>query len=233
MNESSPQPARALARWIEFASWGFAALGLVLPLVFFTPAFAAYRDALLAWAYGRPLLPAADHDLLHLMLGILGGSIAGKWIVHALLARGPLAQGHAWARNLSLAGLAAWFVLDSAVSFAIGATFNIWMINLLPLVLVGIPLWRIPPEKWGQTPFPAPGRRKRGLTPFSVRACFWASVFGASTGIGIALGAGTPLFAPWFAALGNSQYGGVALTRRVGSRPSSSVRSAAARWRSS
>src|SRR5690348_8043393 len=93
---------RSLARWIEACSWGFAALGLFLPVLFPTALFTPYRETLARWAYGTSTIPATDADLAGLLLGITGGSIAGKWLVHALVARGPLAEGRAWARDITL-----------------------------------------------------------------------------------------------------------------------------------
>lgn len=196
--------ARALARWIQICSWGFAGLGLSLPFLLFTPLFSPYRESLARWAYGSAAIPSGDADLAGLMLGITGGSIAGKWIVHALVARGPLAEGRAWARDLTLRGLAAWFVADSTSSLLVGAAFNVWMINLLPVALVGIPLlrWWNRFDEGEVTPAPLDG---------AARICLWASLFGASTGIGIAFGATTPLFSPWFSGLEAAHYGGSAL----------------------
>ncbi len=197
--------ARATARWIESVSWAFALLGLALPVAASTRAFSPWRQTLFAWAYGAPAIPETDAGLLGLMLGITGGSIAGKWIVHAMIARGPLAEGRAWARRATLAGLAAWFLVDSAASLALGAAFNVAMINLMPIVLVGVPLaigWR---------GFAATGPSRPEASGLA-RACFWTSVFGASTGVAIAIGGATPLFGTWFTALEASHYGGAPIT---------------------
>jgi hypothetical protein len=195
---------RALARWIEACSWGFAAIGGFLPLLFYTPLFSPYRETLARWAFGAAAIPAADSDLAGLMLGIAGGSIAGKWVVHALVARGPLAEGRPWARDLTLRGLAVWFFADSIASLAVGAAFNVWMINLVPMALVGLPLvlaWsRF--DRGDDRPAPLGG---------VARVCFWASLFGASTGVGIAFGGTTPLFAEWFAGIEAAHYAGAAL----------------------
>lgn len=209
---------RLWARWIELASWAFALLGLALPFAFESAALAAYRNALASWTYGSSTLAVADRDTLTLMLGILGGSIAGKWTVHALLARGPLAEGRAWARTLSLIGLAAWFAVDSVASVLLGATFNVWMINFLPLVVVGIPLLLVPVRAdaeptvadanvAGQTS----DRDGRWAWLGTPQTCFWASVFGATTGLVIGFGADTPMFWMWFAGLEDAHYGGQAL----------------------
>lgn len=216
---------RPLSRWIEAFSWGFVALGLTLPFAFDTVAFAPYREALALWAYGSAPVPAADDRLLGLMLGITGGSIAGKWIVHALLARGPLREGKAWARDVTLRGLAAWFLVDSIASLAIGAGFNVWMINLAPLALVGFPLLlahhafgddratTLPPASGvgDQVPGSKSTDDRIPSAPTAARACFYASLFGASTGLAIAFGGSTPLFATWFGSLEAAHYGGAEL----------------------
>lgn len=202
----------ALARWVEIVSWSFALLGALLPFAFHTSVFALYREALSIWACGSAVVPPADAQLLTLMLGILGGSITGKWIVHALIARGPLAEGRAWARRATLAGLALWFVVDSAASLALGATFNVWMINLMPLLLVGIPL-AFAADKFRNAVAPFDPNLGAMVEPSSTiaRACLWTSILGAGTGLGIAFGGTTVLFALWFQGLEAAQYAGLPL----------------------
>jgi hypothetical protein len=194
---------RTTARWIELCSWGFVVLGVTLPLAFASAPFALYREALADWAFGSVTVPAADRELLGLLLGITGGSIAGKWVVHALLARGPLAEGRPWARDLTMRGIALWFVVDSLASLRLGATFNVWMINLLPLGLVGVPIFLT----YGRFEAdPAPARS----TP-ATKACLWTSVAGAATGLAIAFGGTSLLFGLWWQGLERSLYGGAAL----------------------
>ncbi|MCA9644347.1 MAG: hypothetical protein KC492_26815, partial [Myxococcales bacterium] len=77
-----------------------------------------------------------------LLLGILGGSIAGKWVAAAYV----VVRGGAFAKRTLWVGLLSWFLIDSFVSARHGAWFNIWMINIVPLVLTGalISLWQAP-----------------------------------------------------------------------------------------
>jgi hypothetical protein len=129
----SPTLVRAL--WLVCLL--FALLGLVLAIAGDTVIFAPWRSAAAAALLERPAFPATLEPFAALTDGILGGSIVGKWVAAAWLVRRPLAEGRRWAWWALVAGLLAWFVLDSGLSLALGAGFNVWMINLAPLVVFG------------------------------------------------------------------------------------------------
>ena len=132
-----------------------------------------------AWtSRGETLLGPRPEDL-HLLLGILGGSIVGKWA--AALGLASIRQRWAWWSLL--AGLLVWFLLDSEVSAAHGAWFNLWMANLWPLLLVGGALALHP--RGGQGPPPR-------WTPLA-----WACLVNAVGGLVMAVGINTPLFQVW------------------------------------
>lgn len=190
-------------------SWGFALFGAALPLVYDTPMFALHRDRVALWstATTSPVatLPSDSTELLSLVSGILGGSIAGKWVAHAWIVRRYLAGRARWARNASLAGLAVWFVTDSSVSIAIGATFNVWMINLMPLVLFGAPLiWA-----WRDLDHDAPPSDVATKPSDSSRTLLLviSAVF-AVVGAVIAVAFDTGLFSWWYDALATAQFSG-------------------------
>lgn len=210
--------ARALARYVESLSWAFAVLGVVLPFAIVSPVFAPYRLALAEWAYGGPAIPPSDERLLALMAGITGGSIAGKYVVHALIARGPLAEGKLWARDLTLRGLALWFAVDSLCSVGLGASFNVYMVNLLPVLVLGLPLVAArsafeedpgaKPDLLGTEARGEKATRSRSGAATALRVCFWTSAFGAAAGAMIAAGGQSALFAPWWAGLAEAHYAG-------------------------
>jgi len=188
----SQQRVVRLARVVELGAWWFAALGLTLPFVYGRGPFALYAERVVAWAGGD-----GDPALRGLLLGILGGSIAGKWVLHAALARGPLRRGERWAHRASVVGLLGWFVVDSGASLALGASFNVWMINLAPLAFVGLPLaisWR-----WFDAPEPAPPARSPSLRRARAIALGAFALVGLG---GLAAAAGdTPLTRAWLRAL--------------------------------
>lgn len=183
----------SLVRALAATAAAFVALGLVLPVAIDTAPFAPYRDALEA------ALGEVEPRTRTLLLGITGGSIAGKWVAHLALV-GPLARGERWARRATLAGLASWFVLDSAVSLAHGAWWNVAYVNVVPLVTFGLLAARTKSADTG-----APPEIVRGSPAWWV---LLAAAFGATSGLVIALGGTTALFAAWRAALGEAHHGG-------------------------
>jgi len=73
-------------------------------------------------------------------VGILGATDAGFFVLFAFIVRYPFANRETWAHVALSTAILAWFLLDSAFSFSIGASFNVLMVNLPCLVVLGIPL---------------------------------------------------------------------------------------------
>lgn len=204
-SEDAGAASERRAAWLEACCAGFALLGVVLPLAYDAPLFAPWRaglEALLtdpASARGTPTLG--------LLLGITGGSIAGKWVAHLAIVRCALRRRLRWARYASIAGLLSWFLLDSAVSISEGALFNVLWVNLAPLLVFGVPLLAAARRDDGPTP---PARRSRGLRRAAL-AVQVAMAVGALSGVVIAAGPDTIAFAPWRAALADAHFGGGAI----------------------
>ncbi len=195
-------------RWahplLEIACVGFAVLGLALPLAYASAPFALYREHL-----GRTVgdaAAAAPNPALTLVLGILGGSIAGKWAMHFAIVRFALREKKRWARDASLAGLLSWFVVDSVASVLRGATFNVLLVNLAPMLAFGVPLalsWRGAdvPDRVEAVP--------AMLRP--ARAVMLASAAGIVAGLVIAFAGATRAFAPWFDGYSAAHFAGAAV----------------------
>ncbi len=114
-----------------------------------------------------------------LLMGILGGSIVGKWVAAAWLA--TLRERWAWWALLT--GLVVWFAVDSLTSLAWGAGFNVWMINLFPLAAVGLALALHPRGAEGSPP------------RWNLLA--WVCLVNAVAGLAMATLVNTPLFDLW------------------------------------
>lgn len=189
-------PTRSpIARALAATTIAFVALGVALPVAIDAPPFAPYRDAL-----DDAIGSGADPRTRTLLFGITGGSIAGKWVAHLALVS-PLVRGERWARRASVAGLASWLVLDSTISLAHGAWWNVVYVNVVPVLTFGALLALTRSADAGSAP-PA-------ITPGS--PAWWVmavAALGATSGLVIALGGTSMLFAPWRAGLGEAHYGG-------------------------
>lgn len=205
MPHASPSvaPSPALVRALWRVCLLFALVGVVVAALGGTALLSPWRAAAAGALLGRPTLPVALEPFAALTDGILGGSIAGKWVAAAWLVRHPLAEGRRWAWWALLAGLLAWFGLDSGVSLAMGAGFNVWMINLAPLVVFG---GLLVPAFAGTSG--AATREGVVAEPRAWRGLRWVCMGFAGVGVMVALGSHTLVFAPYRQAIADAWFHG-------------------------
>lgn len=86
------------------------------------------------YLFGGPM-PEGAGTLYTFMLGPLGGTMAALYVLQTALVAIPVRRGEGWASVAIVAATTLWFVIDSSVSAAHGAWFNIWRINLPALVV--------------------------------------------------------------------------------------------------
>ncbi|WP_412068692.1 hypothetical protein [Rubrivirga sp. IMCC43871] len=123
-------------RWLVAAGVFFVAFGGVVAVWPDAPFLAMWSAAVADRFYGGAE-PAQAAAFRRFVMGPLGGTIAGSYVLNTLVAAIPFARRERWA----LAGsLCVWFAVDSAVSVSHGAVFNVWMINAVPLLVFGVPL---------------------------------------------------------------------------------------------
>lgn len=200
----APSPARVRALWIVCLM--FAGVGLLVTVAGRTALFSAWRGAAATALFERPSLPTALEPFVALTDSIIGGSIVGKWIAAAWLVARPLAAGRVWAWWALVAGLLGWFLLDSGLSLVQGAGFNVWMINLAPLLVFGGLLLTARPK---QDPGSEPAPRSLPLAASTHwNALRWVCVGFAVFGVVVALGNETPLFAIYRQAIADAWFGG-------------------------
>jgi hypothetical protein len=131
-------------RWLLAASALFCAFGLFVALLP-NAALLAPWNAAVAEAFYAGAEPEGAAGFRAFVLGPLGGTIAGFYLLQAFVARYPFAERRRWAWGATAGSHLLWFVTDSSLSLGRGAAFNVWMINLAPLVAFGLPLgmtWR-------------------------------------------------------------------------------------------
>lgn len=74
------------------------------------------------------------------LTGIIGATIVGFHILVIMISENAFKKKEVWAYKAIWYGLISWFVIDSAISYYYGAIHNIIMINMVALILIGLPL---------------------------------------------------------------------------------------------
>ena len=81
-------------------------------------------------------------DYLRLPFMVLGAVLAGWSVLMLLLVRGPLTAGQPWVVGLLFWPVAAWFVLDTGMSLALGYPSHA-LFNLPFFFALGVPLFML------------------------------------------------------------------------------------------
>lgn len=74
------------------------------------------------------------------LFGIIGGTIVGFHILMIFITNNAYRKREKWAYWAMWLGLLSWFVIDSSISTFYGAVYNVYLINIVALVLSGLPL---------------------------------------------------------------------------------------------
>ncbi len=127
-------------RWLLYSNIFFTFFGILA-------AFAPHSGLFDVWigaidrTYFPDGIPADAHAMRGFLMGPLGGTIAGSYLLQCFVVAVPFKRREPWAWWGILASTLLWFCVDSAVSALHGAWFNIYLINLMPLFVFGIPLY--------------------------------------------------------------------------------------------
>lgn len=79
-------------------------------------------------------------NLKNWLFGIIGGTIVGFHALMIMISENAFKKKEKWAYQAMWIGMISWFIIDSSISFYYGAIHNIVIINLVALVLIGLPL---------------------------------------------------------------------------------------------
>ncbi len=114
-------------------------MGVIIALFPGSFLFEAHTAALTEAFFGGEL-PEQAEQMRRFFFGIIGGTIAGYFLLQTLLVLFPFRNGERWAWHAIFWAILLWFVTDSTLSILHGAFFNVWMINIPSLLLTLIPL---------------------------------------------------------------------------------------------
>ena len=130
-------------RWqkaLVIASALFAFLGVLTALWPFGIVFAPWTGAIADTFFGGAWTPEA-REYHRFVMGPLGATMAGYFVVQTAIAAIPFGRRERWAWHTMVWGLATWFTLDTGLSLLHGAAFNVWMINLPAVLILGVILY--------------------------------------------------------------------------------------------
>jgi len=74
------------------------------------------------------------------LFGIIGGTIVGFHILMVYISENSFKRNERWAYHAMCIAMLSWFLVDSGISYYYGAIHNIVLINLVALILIGLPL---------------------------------------------------------------------------------------------
>lgn len=126
-------------RWLLFVSLLSVAVGLAIAF-FPDSALFVFHTAAIEKAFFGGSIPEEAAQLRAFLFGPLGGTIAGYFLMQTFIVWGPFWRREPWAWHAVLWPMLLWFAVDSGMSIYHGAFFNVWMINVWTLLLVGVAL---------------------------------------------------------------------------------------------
>jgi hypothetical protein len=126
-------------RWLLVLSCWFVLVGLALAWWPDNRLLGVWQEQL-ALRFFDGAMPADARAMRSFLLGPLGGTIAGFFVLQVFIVRYAFVPGATWAWRALASGLIVWFVVDSSVSWRHGAAFNVLLVNVPVLVGIGLPL---------------------------------------------------------------------------------------------
>ncbi|MEX0905504.1 MAG: hypothetical protein WD604_08760 [Balneolaceae bacterium] len=126
-------------KWLLFVSILYVIAGLIIAFLPDSLLFAFHTSAI-EFVFFDGSMPEDANRLRSFLFGPLGATISGYFLMQAFIVRGPFQRREPWAWHAVLWPLLIWFTIDSGMSIYHGAFFNVWMLNIWTLFLVGLPL---------------------------------------------------------------------------------------------
>jgi hypothetical protein len=126
-------------RWILLSSMFFTLFGVVAAVAPDSALFEIWIHGVDRVFFEGTISPQA-RAMRGFLMGPLGGTIAGSYLMQTFIVAGPFKRRERWAWHALLWPMLLWFCVDSTVSALHGAYFNIYLINLVPVLVFGVPL---------------------------------------------------------------------------------------------
>ena len=129
--------------WTKWLLWAnIMTVGVGIAVAFFGNSilFELHNEASREVYFGGEAFPEGALAMKNWLFGVIGGTIIGFHLLMIFIIRNAFAKREKWAYQALWVGMLSWFCVDSGVSAYWGALHNVWMINVVALVLIGLPL---------------------------------------------------------------------------------------------
>lgn len=126
-------------KWLFTVTIIYSGAGLIIA---FLPdsLFLSFHTTSIEFVFFDGSMPEGANRLRKFLFGPLGGTITGYYLMQLFIVYGPFRKQEPWAWHAVLWPMVIWFIIDSGLCIYHGAFFNVWMINIWTVFLVGLPL---------------------------------------------------------------------------------------------
>ena len=127
-------------KWLTYANVMTVGVGLLVAFAGNSFFFDLHNAGTESVFYSGNSLDINSLNLKNWLFGIIGGTIVGFHILMIMISEHAFKKKEKWAYRALWFGMLSWFVIDSGISWYYGAIYNIVLINLVALILIGLPL---------------------------------------------------------------------------------------------
>ncbi len=128
-------------KWLTYANGLTILVGLLLAFVGNSFVFEIHNQYTRDIYFNGNAIPSDILRFKNLMFGIIGGTIVGFHVLMIMISENAFKNKETWAHRAMCYGILSWFIIDSSISIYCGALYNVILINVVALILIGVPLW--------------------------------------------------------------------------------------------
>ena len=127
-------------KWLTYANVMTILVGLLVAFVGNSVVFELQYEHTKELFFQSNEFQPAVMKLKNWLFGITGGTVVGFHSLMVAISENSFKNREVWAYEAMCSAMLFWFFIDSGISFYYGAIHNIVIINLVALVLIGLPL---------------------------------------------------------------------------------------------
>lgn len=127
-------------KWLTWANVLTTVVGLLVAFAGNSIFFALHNGYTKEVFFQGAALSTEVLALKNWLFGIIGGTIVGFHLLMIFISENAFKRQEPWSYWAMWSGLLSWFFIDSGISWYYGAIHNIVLINLVALLLIGLPL---------------------------------------------------------------------------------------------